>query len=224
LTDQPDIFIGAVRIQEPVIAITSFVVTTFAFVGYYKTRNAKRNSSIHLYRMFILFSGISCLLSGFFGHAFSYNFGVGGKFSTWFTSMIAVSFAEQAALIRVRSYIGKNTFKFLSIFNIVQVIVFIAITIFKPQFVFVEIHTAIGLLLIVCSMEIFIYTKVKSRISLNIIAGIGMLIFAVLFHIFKISATNWFTYFDFGHIFMSLCLMFFTLSILWYHETEVRTV
>ena len=80
MTHQPDIFLGSVRIQEPIIAITSLVVSAMSFIGFYKTRFAKKNGSIRLYRLFILFVGISCLISGFLGHAFLYRFGVSGKY------------------------------------------------------------------------------------------------------------------------------------------------
>src|SRR6185369_5057019 len=140
-------------------------------VGYYKTRNATKHQAIFLYRTFVLVIGISCLLSGFFGHAFSYNFGVGGKFSTWFTSMIGVSLAQQAAFVRLKTYITPRAYTFLTAFNLFQLVVFLLVTFFKPQFVYVEIHTAIGMLLTVCGIEAWLYTRNRSRISLNIMAG-----------------------------------------------------
>lgn len=220
MTDQPDIFIAGIRIQEPVIALTSFVVASFGIGGYYRTRNTTSDQALFLYRMFVLFIGISCLISGFVGHAFQSSFGIGGKFSTWFTSMVGVSFAQQAALIRLRPHITFRSYVMLTTLNIVLFIGFILITCIWPKFVFIEIHTALGLLCMVCGIEGWLYNKSRSRISLNIMAGVGMLVVAVLFHIFKISATHWFTYFDFGHLFMATCLFFFWASILRYHAAE----
>ncbi|HLP10541.1 MAG TPA: hypothetical protein VK177_01345 [Flavobacteriales bacterium] len=220
MTNQPDIFIAGMRIQEPIIALTCFVVTSFSFIGFYKTRNIAYNPAFFYYRIFILLIGISSFIGAFVAHAFQDEFGIGGKFCTWFTSMMAVSMAQQAAFMRIQSRISERTYLILSFLNWVQLLTFITITIFKKEFLFVEIHTAISLLLVVCSIELWLYTKNKSRISLNIMVGIGMLIIGVMFHILKISATNWFTYFDFGHVFIGLCLFFFWISILRYHAAE----
>jgi hypothetical protein len=222
MTDQPDIFIAGLRIQEPIITLTCFVVTAFSFTGFYKTRNISYHPAFHYYRIFVLFIGISTLIGAFVGHAFQDNFGIGGKFCTWFTSMVGVTLAQQAAFMRLRGHISKRNYTLLSILVWVQLAVCIMVTSIMQEFLYVEIHTAIGMLLTVCSIETWLYAKNKSRISLNIIAGITMMIFAVLFHIFKISATSWFTYFDFGHVFMGICLFFFWMSILRYHDSEME--
>ena len=181
MTNQPDIFVYGIRFQEPIIALTSFIVTAFCFIGYYKTRFAKKNSSIYLYRLFILFICISSFLGGLFGHAFLYKFGLGGKFSTWYTSMMAITFAQQAGIMRAKQFISDQFYKILSILNVLQLFIFMVVITFNPQFIFVEIHTAIGLLAIVTVVESYILSKNKCRISLNILTGIGMLVIAVSF-------------------------------------------
>lgn len=202
---QPDIYIGSLRIQEPTVSLTSFVVTAFAIIGFYKTRHAGNDSWIRLYRWFILFTGFACLFGGSLGHAFNYKFGIEAKFPSWITSMVAVAFGAQAALIRAKAYIGK-AYNLLTALNIVQLVAFITVAVWFKNFVLVEIHSAVGLVLFVVLLEYLIYRRRQSKFSLAVMSGVGMLVFAVVFHILKISVTQWFTYFDFGHVFMILCL------------------
>src|SRR6478735_5484212 len=140
MTDQPDIFIGEIRIQEPIITLTCFVVTAFSFIGYYKTRNISSHQAFFLYRWFVLLIGISTLIGAFVGHAFQDDFGIGGKFSTWFTSMVGVSLAQQASFVRLRPYITSGTYTLLSVLNVIQLLSFITVTVLLPSFLYVEIH------------------------------------------------------------------------------------
>lgn len=220
MTDQPDIVLAGITIHEPVIALTGVLVCIVGFIGYYRTRHVKNDLSLFLYRLFLLFIGLSALSGSILSHAFLYKFGENIKFISWIFSLVGVSFAAQGALLRAKDNLGARFYFGISLINLTSLVIFSFLACVKKEFFYVEIHTAVALLLIVFVIEQWIYIKQKSRISLNILAGVGMLIIAVLFHIFKISLTKWFNYFDFGHVFMAICLFFFYFSISKYHSDE----
>lgn len=221
---QPDIYIGSLRIQEPVVAATSLMVTIVAIVCFYKTRQARHNISISMYRWFVLLTGISTFFGGLLGHAFNYELGFSGKFPSWFISMAAVWLGGQAALIRAKHVLGKKWYQVLTVFNLVELIALLVITIIYQKFIFVEIHSAIGLVLLVFIPEAVLYKRFHSHISLGVMFGIVSLVGAVVFHILKISVTHWFTYFDFGHVFMAMCLVYVCRGILRSYRTEQVTL
>lgn len=221
---QPDVYIGDLRIQEPMIAATSLMVTFVAIVCFYQTRVSKHNISLSMYRWFILLTGLSTLFGGLLGHAFNYRFGFEAKFPSWIISMAAVWLGGQAALIRAKHILGKKWYDLLTFFNAFELVVLLVITLTLQKFVIVEIHSAIGLVLIVFILEASLYRRYHSHVSLGLMLGIASLVGAVVFHVLKISVTQWFTFFDFGHVFMAACLIFTARGILRSYRTEQVTL
>ncbi len=75
----PDIYIGSIRIQEPVTVATDFLVVLACFFVYYKSAVLQQKTYIKLYRYFFLVTAISTLVSAIIGHAFLYHFGFNAK-------------------------------------------------------------------------------------------------------------------------------------------------
>lgn len=173
-----------------------------------------------MYRWFILLTGLSTLFGGLLGHAFNYHFGFVAKYPSWIISMAAVWLGGQAALIRAKNILEKKWYRVLTVFNLVELVALLVITLSQGKFIFVEIHSAIGLLLLVFIPELNLYRRFHSHISYGLMLGIVSLMGAVLFHVLKISVTQWFTFFDFGHLFMALCLVLVNNGILKSYRTE----
>lgn len=200
---QPDISLWGFRIGEPVIALTSLLVALFCFYAWQRLGKAKSaDDAARLFRVFFLLMGFSSLLGGLVGHAFMHQLPFVFKVPGWALGMIAVSALEQVSILRATPFLGRGWGRVLSWANIVQLAValwFMFATLWFPA---VEIHSAVGLLLVVAPLESMLLLRFRSEVSRFVLWGIAVLVVAVSMHIFKISASVWLSYFDVAHLWM----------------------
>ena len=202
----PTIYVGSVRIDEPVSAFTDIIMCLVCFFAFYKTKTLSNHKAVALYRWFFLFTGLSTLVAALIGHAFLYHFGTNAKIYGWLFGILGVSFAQFAALYHTRQTIGETVFKSLILINSIEVIVvFIAIFI-AWSFVVVEVHSALGLLLNVTTLEYFNYKRTKSLSSIKLVYGMGIAVVAILCHVFQFACSVWFNHIDLSHLFMALSM------------------
>lgn len=202
----PTIYLGGLRIDEPITTLTDFLFIAVCFYGFYKTKSFSIYKGVNLYRWFFLLTGFSSLIAALIGHAFLYYFGWEAKIYGWVTGIISISFAQFAALYHTRESIGESVFKTLKVINIIEVITAFILTFVVYSFVVVEIHTAYSLVINVTILEFIHYKKTKSLLSKYMLFGVGMAVLAVLCHVFKIAFSVWFNHLDLSHIFMTLSM------------------
>jgi hypothetical protein len=202
----PTIYIGNLRVDEPITTLTDLVFIGVCFFAFFKTKNISSDKGLNLYRWFFLLTGASTLVAALIGHAFLYYFGAEAKIYGWVTGIFGTCFAQFAALYHARKTIGEFTFKLLMAICVVEVLVaFIAVFKFWT-FVVVEVHSAFVLVLMVTILEHINYKKTNSQLSLYMIYGVGVAIIAVLCHVFKLAFSVWFNHADLSHIFMALSM------------------
>ena len=202
---QPDIVLAGLRIGEPVIALTSILVSMVCFYAWVRLK-AEGDDALKLSRIFFLATGISTFIGSLVGHAFLYAFPFAFKLPGWAMGMIAVSALEQAAVVKTRSIIGAKNARALFFLNITTLTIglwFLSATLWFPV---VEIHSAFGLLLVVAPLEILLWVKTRAQGSREILLGILLLVGAVVAHILKISFGPWFCFFDVAHLFMAAAM------------------
>jgi uncharacterized protein DUF6962 len=215
----PTIYLGALRIDEPVSAITDIIICLVCFYAFYKTKALEAYKPVSLYRWFFLFTGLSTLVAAIMGHAFLYYFGTNAKIYGWLFGIAGTSFAQFAAMYNTRGLIGESVFKKLIFFNSLEVIAVTAMVFITWSFVVVEVHTAYGLLLNVVVLEFINYKKTESSLSIKVIYGIGLAVVAVLCHIFHLACSVWFNHIDLSHIFMALSMYVIYKGISLYETT-----
>ena len=54
----------------------------------------------------------------------------------------------------------------------------------------------------------------KSRLSLNMVIGVGLTTVAIIFHITKISVSRWYNYMDISHTFMAVAVFIMIKGVL----------
>lgn len=202
----PTIYIGDLRIDEPITTLTDLLFIGVCFYAFFKTKHVATNVGPNLYRWFFLLTGASTLVAALIGHAFLYHFGVEAKIYGWVTGIFGTCIAQFAALYHTRKTIGEKVFKPLLILCYIEVITSVILTFVVWSFVVVEVHSAFVLLLMVTVLEYLHYKKTKSALSLNMIYGVGFAIVAVLCHVFKLAVSVWFNHADLSHIFMALSM------------------
>ncbi|GAB4495916.1 MAG: hypothetical protein OHK0019_26370 [Saprospiraceae bacterium] len=207
---QPDVLFWGVRVGEPVVALTSILVSLFCFYAWIRLGKVEQTGdALRFFRVFFLLTGLSCLVGGIVGHAFIYTFPPMLKLPGWVLSMIAVSALEQASIMRAQGFLGKKWKRVFTGLNIAELTValwFVFATLWFPA---VEIHSAFGFLLVIAPLEGWLFFKTRSPASRHILTGILLLVAAVAVHILKISAGVWFSYFDIAHLFMCAAIWAF---------------
>lgn len=200
---QPDVVLWGLRIGEPVIALTSLLVSLVCFYAWARLgKSVVKDDALRLSRIFFFLTGISTFIGALVGHAFLYALPFEFKLPGWMFGMIAISALEQASTVRARVFLGAKTAKAITYVNIIELTLamwFVSTSIWFPV---VEIHSAFGFLLIVMPIEAMLWFRTRSRGSREILWGILLLIGAVMAHILKISFGVWFCYFDIAHLFM----------------------
>ncbi len=199
---QPDLYVGGIRITEFSIALTSLIITLVCLYAWLRLGRQIRSDENRLFRIFLLLMGLSTLIGGLAGHAFLYYLPFIVKTPGWVLGMLAVSALAQISIQRAKPYLGDFWTRSLTILNLVELLVALGFVFFTLWFPMVEIHSAFSLLLLVCTLEGWLFFKTRQRSSLFLLWSITFAIAAAGVHVAKISLGTWITFFDIGHILM----------------------
>jgi len=202
----PTIYIGGLRIDEPITTLTDFLFIAVCFFAFFKTKHLSKYKGVNLYRWFFLLTGFSSLVAALIGHAFLYYFGFEAKIYGWITGIVSISFSQFAALHHTRQSISDTAFKTLRIANFIEIVTVSILLFVVYSFAIVEVHSAYSLVINVTILECIHYKKTKSLLSKNMIIGVGIAVLAVMCHIFKLAFSVWFNHLDLSHIFMALSM------------------
>ncbi len=199
---QPDVYFMDVRITEPSIALTSLLITLVCLYAWLRLARQERTDEIRLFRIFMLLMGLSTLIGGLAGHAFLYALPFIFKTPGWVLGMLAVTALAQTAIERSRSLLGPGRARVLTIINSVELLIALCVVFATLWFPLVEIHSAFGMLLLLATLEGWMYAKTRRRSSFYLLLSIVFAAAAAGVHIAKISLGLWFTFFDIGHVLM----------------------
>lgn len=229
--EQPSIELFGIVFDTPVTALTDVFVTVVCWYAYYKISKYKQRNRVKTFLLIYFASmGFATLSGGIIGHGFIHYFDLNidisnvpgwilsifsedyiHKFSKycmrlpgWLTSMVSIAFIERACIEQAKGLIKPSMSRFFSILNIVELCTFMIISFSTLDFIFVEIHTAYGLGIIVFSFNIFLYRKTKNRGSLKFIQAVIWSAPAAIFFMTGIGIGPWFNHIDVSHIFMMI--------------------
>ncbi len=202
---QPSIDILGVTVQEPVTAATDLLVSAVCLFAYYKISSMERKESLFVYfRFFFLTMCIATAYGGIIGHAFLYAFGFAWKVPAWIISMASVALLERASIQHARPLMKPVIGKTFAIINIIELMIFVCISMYTLNFFFVEVHAAYGLIIVVLSFELFTYIHSKDKASLTFLLGVFFAFLSAVIHLNRISINEWFNYNDISHVFMAV--------------------
>ncbi|MEM9888790.1 MAG: hypothetical protein AAF849_23040 [Bacteroidota bacterium] len=219
MADQPSIFLGNFRVDEPVTMLTDLVISVVCFYAFVQLgKQPSLSKSQGFLRYYFLMMGFATTIGGIFGHGFLYFFGLNWKLPGWLTSMFAVTLIERASIEQTRSIIKPKLVKFMGIANLIELIIFVSLTFVtlffrlldpRDSFRFVEIHTAYGLLLIVLPLQAYVYWKTNNPGSRLFLIGIGFVILTAFIYYFQLAFSPWFNQHDLSHLFIALASWLF---------------
>ncbi len=218
----PTIYIGDLRIDEPITTLTDLIFIGVCFFAFFKTKHVANNTGANLYRWFFLLTGASTLVAALIGHAFLYYFGAEAKIYGWAFGIFSIAASQLAAINHSRLSIGEKAYKILLIGSVTETLTAFVLTFVFWTFIVVEIHTAFSLAIVVTILEFINYKKTNSKLSLNMIYGVGIAIIAVMCHIFKIAYSVWFNHIDLSHIFMTLSIYVMYKGVAKFKPAEIK--
>lgn len=204
LYEQPPIHLWGIRINEPVTTLTDLLVSAICFYAYYKLRGGNKGDKVHFFlRYYFLTMGLATMIGGLIGHAFFYVFSQAWKLPGWFISMASIALLERSAIEYARPLIKPSTARLFSWLNAIEIIIFFFIVVYTLNFLFVEIHSAYGLAVVVFSFHTFVYSRNKSQGSRWFMIAVVLSGFAALFYMGKWGIGPWFNHTDISHTFMA---------------------
>jgi hypothetical protein len=207
---QPDLWLGDIRITEPVIALTSFLLTFVCGYAWLRLGAAARTPYTRWLRTFFLCMGFSSLYGGVFGHAFLHLVPFGMKAPGWLLGMAATAALAQAAVEDVRPHLPAGWPRLLTVLNWGGFAAAAVVVSWHLFFPLVEVHAAFCLLLLVLPLQVFgLRQNADTRHNVLTLWGIGCCVLAVVPHVLKFSPSPWFSYFDIGHVLMCAALWAF---------------
>lgn len=209
--EQPSIYPFGIRIDEPVTMLTDVLVAVICIIAAFKLRKYSDGSGTHkIIISYFAMMGVATFIGGVIGHGFLYALGFYWKLPGWLLSMLAVNFLERVMIRYSKPILSSNGHKFFTWFNVVELLTFMALSFATLNFLYVEIHSTYGFLVVVFGFCIFNYRR-RNRtkaVKLMMIA-VGMIFICSVIFVGKISISKWFNHADFAHIFMAIGAVFF---------------
>ena len=203
--EQPSIELFGIKILEPVTSATDLLVAAVCFYAYYQLRKINRPEKSHRFMKYYLLSlAIATTVAALMAHAFLYVMGPKWKLPGWVLSMIAVSWLERSSISHATPLMGENPAKWIKWGNYVELAFLIGATIITGKFLFVEIHSAMGLLIVAAPLHFMAWKKEKDYGSRYILFAIASSAVAVSFFSSKIGISKWFNHSDIAHVFLAI--------------------
>jgi hypothetical protein len=207
---QPDIFIGALRIQEPVTTATDVILGIYCLYTsrqlYKKSNPTKAYKFLYLH---LLLLGIAVIIGGVIGHGFLYLFSPAWKIPGWYISMIAVMFMERSSIEYIKNAVSHKLHKALLVINLLELVIIMIIASISLDFFWVEFHSVYGLLLVVFPCHLYSFIKTRDLASKKMLYAIAILVFAIFVFNYPIILSIWFTNYDFAHVLMFFSIILF---------------
>ncbi len=209
-TDIISISIFGVRIDEPMATATDILVSVCCmYFGLRLHQQGKDFRAIRIFSYYFMVMSLATLMGGILGHAFMYRLSTLWKLPGWITSMLSIMLIERAAIHHTRHLFGTKTFKILRAVNIIELIIFMILSIVTLNFFFVEIHSTYGLLFVVGGLEFLHYRKMKTDCSKQILIGLALAGLAAVVFSSKLILHKWFNHLALSHVFMAVASYFF---------------
>ena len=211
MTEQPSIFPFGIRIDEPVTTATDILVGVTCLVCAWKLRPLYNGSRMHRQiLLYFVLMGIATLLGGIIGHGFLYALGFFWKLPGWLLSMIAVNLLERVMIHFSATELSPRMLRFFSIFNIIELLAFMALAFGTLDFLYVQIHSTYGFLVVVFSFCVYNYRKNHyPEVMKDMMIGVGWIFVCAVVFVGRVSISKWFNHADLAHLFMFIGAIYF---------------
>ena len=211
MTGQPSLFLFGIRIDEPVTTATDVLVGITCLVCAYGLRSLYTGSRIQKQiLLYFTLMGMATLLGGIMGHGFLYALGFYWKLPGWLLSMIAVNLLERVMIHFSAARLSPIALRIFSIFNIIELLVFMALAFGSLNFLYVQLHSTYGFLIVVFSFCVYNYRKNHyPRVMADMMKGVGCIFLCAVVFVARLGISVWFNHADIAHLFMFAGALYF---------------
>lgn len=207
---QPSIYPFGLRIDEPVTMVTDILVALVCWYAFFRLRPLADRPLHWRLLLFFILMGAATFLGGVLGHGFLYAFGFYAKLPGWLISMLAVNFVERAMIRYSSDVLSSRTTRVLTVLNWIELATFAALSFGTLNFLYVEIHSTYGFLVVVFSLAVMNYLRGrKTPFIYYTMLAVGMIFICSVVFVGKLAIHRWFSHADLAHIFMALGAYFF---------------
>ena len=207
---QPSLFFFGIRLDEPVTTATDLIISFVCFYAFYHLSKISQKKPLHQYlRFYFMSMGIATAVGGLIGHGFLHYFSFAWKLPGWLTSMLSIALIERASIEQARKLISRRFGRILAVLNIIELLTFMILTFTTLNFFFVEVHTTYGLLMVVGSLNIYIYVKTRDPGSRLFLTAVGFSALGALVFMNQWSIHRWFNYYDLSHVLLTVAAVYF---------------
>jgi hypothetical protein len=212
----PPIDLFGLRIEEPITMATDFLVGIVCFYALFRLMQKKKKNQVkgdptvfQFLKYFFLLMGISTILGGLLGHGFNYALNIYWKLPYWGVSMFSVALAERAVIVYSAGLTKPFYAKFFRWLNLIELATFVLISYLTLDFIFVVIHSAYGLLIIVGLFHGYIYIMTKHTGAKLFLIGVFVSLIGAVCFLTKFGFGHWFNHLDISHALMAISGWFF---------------
>ncbi|HNS42421.1 MAG TPA: hypothetical protein PKN22_06650 [Taishania sp.] len=215
---------------EPNGFIGNFLIFLLSMYFYFKVKKIEQQGSndfLKNWRLFYLFFGFSFFLGGF-GHLLYNYFQVAGKIPSWFFSLFAPYYIENAMISIYPNEKRKPLYRKISLLKLVILIAAEAILLInmdishKPEIGLIIPSLASVLGLVLCLGVLGIYYKTKIHDSfINLWYAMLLLFFSLLPQIFKFNIHPYWDRNDLSHFLLLFTLVLYYQAVKKHHEFEL---
>ncbi len=192
-------FLG-LTILEPSTVVSSLMMTAVCAVGCSRSLPYRQQRIAFLTTGFLVFMGLATAIGGILGHGFIYKTGMAGKLPGWLCGIIALAFYERGVMYRLGGLVEPKLLSRLLWLNLLGVLFFVIMTVYYCRFQMSQYHAVYSLLLLIGSMELYIYKKTRSAGSIYVFLAIACGVLAALTHLSGVSLGVWCQANDISHI------------------------
>lgn len=133
---------------------------------------------------------------------FAYT-GITLKYLTWCSAGFVVLFAELGG---ANAFFEKRKAKMIKVIAYIQFAMFQVLLIWNMNFNVVVVNSLIGLFLVVTTLHLYQFLRMKIKGSGWVVVGFTISFFTTFIHAFKLSPHKWFNHNDLSHVIMVLGL------------------
>lgn len=209
---QPSVHLWGIRIDEPVTSLTALLIAAICLYAFIRLGKLNKSTSVIYLRYYFLVMAIATANGGLIGHAFLSHLSFAWKLIGWILSMVSVMLIERASIEYASKLLHPRLSYWLKWINLIELAIFVTITIVSLNFFFVEVHTFYGLLIVVASLHYYVYRNTRSRGSRLFLTAVGFAAISALIYMNEISLSKWFNYNDISHVFLSVAAWYFYLG------------
>ena len=194
------------QLLEPMALIMNWLIAAQCIVYFSVLSKFQENEFLKYWKGFFLLFGISTFFGGLSHALFNYT-GLLGKIPGWGLAVLAISSVQLTVTHEKKSEVPSWVRPAIYL----QLAIVASLLLFKFQFLWVTIHTAIGLVVFLGAWSVTGFRRGRREFAFYI-WGIVSIVLSLPFLLFKIDLHDWFNRHDISHVFMIITLHLFYLG------------